>query len=623
MSKVFLDLMNISRLLASFSDHVRNDNAMGSFFINSIAEDISKPILKILFDCHDLQNLNYVTSRNYPAIDLGDNKKRISFQITSDGSLDKVKDTLKKFVSLKNKQHEIYDELYFYIIKGNKESSYKSKKIEEILLGTNFNFDVNQHILDNSDILKLIRERLIDYPDKIKEIFDLLSKHYGDITSKLVPVNIETTNLIFSPPSFNITENNTLQIFPGFENIKSQDYYSLGNKMLHEKKYQESIDNFDKAIDILNQNMAQVLADKGVNYCYQGDFASGIDELEKAIKLNPNHPKIRANLGFSYYSIKDYQKAIYELEISFKLEQDMITKEILLMSYYEEAIILKDESKYQESLDIFKKMNGIYPDDENTLVNIGGLNTLLKNYDAAEKYLKQVLDKNKNNIQAKLNLASTYSKIDIDKSIKLYRELLETAPELKQLNYNLGVTYDKLGDYDNAIKYLQRELEIDPNFSIVYKDLGNISYRKEDYENATLYYEKYLIANKLDHIIYSNLAQCYYKINKTQEAIDNYTKAITLDTNNSKYYFNLGLIYKTINNKRAVEEFKKALDIDPNYDKALYNLSRLYSLLKKKKKALENLEKVINLDSRYKKIAKDDKDFEELKNDKTFKKLIS
>ncbi len=59
-----VDLLNISRLLVSFSDHVRNDNFMERYFINSLAEDISRPILAIIFDCQNLKNLNYVSDRN-------------------------------------------------------------------------------------------------------------------------------------------------------------------------------------------------------------------------------------------------------------------------------------------------------------------------------------------------------------------------------------------------------------------------------------------------------------------------------------------------------------------------------------------------------------------------------
>lgn len=70
----------ITCLLGVFTEHVKNNNSMGLFDINRVAEDFLKPILSILFYCKNLIKLDYV-KWNYPAIDLGDKIKKISFQL--------------------------------------------------------------------------------------------------------------------------------------------------------------------------------------------------------------------------------------------------------------------------------------------------------------------------------------------------------------------------------------------------------------------------------------------------------------------------------------------------------------------------------------------------------------
>lgn len=566
-------------LLVSFSDNVRNDNAMGSLFINSIAEDISKPILSRLFNCYDLQNLNYITGRNYPAIDLGDKKRRISFQITSDSSLDKVRDTLEMFVQ--HKLYNDYDELYFYFIKDNKESSYKSQKIKQILSGTNFNFDVNQHILDNSDISKFIRERLIDYPDKIRDIYELLNKHYGDITSKIVPVNIETTIINLAPPSIKnviLSKNGKLQYFQGFENNDAESLYLSGNKSIHEKNYENAFENFDKAIDALNKNMAQVLNDKGVCYCYQEDISSGIDEFEKAVSLYANNSKLRHNLGYSYFRINDYLKAITELEISLKLKNDDSTKEILLESYYKQAQIFIEKRAYTKSLRLFQKMNQIEPENISTLTNIAVSNVYLENYQKAIEIFEDLVSKNPEDFLTYFNLGSTYSKNgEYENAISYFEKALEIEPKHQFTYYNMGINFIKMEKYDLAIKAYQNEIALFPEYARTYKDLAIAFDLNDQYDKAKENYLKAIELDPTDPNLQSCLGEFYLNRKEYDLAIKRFTIVKELSTNDASNYNDLGLAFLNMGNFEEAENcFVKACNINSMEYKALNNLGVLY-----------------------------------------------
>ena len=64
--------------------------------INLISEDAWIPILKEVYQCPNLINLNK-KQRNFPGIDLGDEQDRVAFQITASTNLQKVKKTLSQF----------------------------------------------------------------------------------------------------------------------------------------------------------------------------------------------------------------------------------------------------------------------------------------------------------------------------------------------------------------------------------------------------------------------------------------------------------------------------------------------------------------------------------------------
>ena len=63
--------------------------------INIYAENFFRDLLNIAFG-YDLKNLN-IDESNTAAIDLGDSKKKIAFQVTATGGKSKITKTLKKF----------------------------------------------------------------------------------------------------------------------------------------------------------------------------------------------------------------------------------------------------------------------------------------------------------------------------------------------------------------------------------------------------------------------------------------------------------------------------------------------------------------------------------------------
>ena len=94
-------LNRIIELLSIFRYELEHKNKAGLYDLNSLAEDVLLPVFKEAFGHYLLRNLNK-ERRNYEGIDLGDPQDRVAFQITSDPSLAKVKETLIKVVQHKH-----------------------------------------------------------------------------------------------------------------------------------------------------------------------------------------------------------------------------------------------------------------------------------------------------------------------------------------------------------------------------------------------------------------------------------------------------------------------------------------------------------------------------------------
>ena len=89
------EILNLIRTcLAILEAEVKMDNHNGEFSINVHAENVLLKVLNAAFGL-DLYNVNYEENKkNYPAIDLRDDVKKVIFQITSTGTVEKVVHTL-------------------------------------------------------------------------------------------------------------------------------------------------------------------------------------------------------------------------------------------------------------------------------------------------------------------------------------------------------------------------------------------------------------------------------------------------------------------------------------------------------------------------------------------------
>ncbi|MGB8214326.1 MAG: SMEK domain-containing protein [Anaerolineales bacterium] len=158
----------INALMAQFVTEVKGSNASGRTDINRVAETILIPLLGEVYDLHNLVNLNMEENYNFPAIDLGDRQAGVAIQVTATSDIDKIKDSLEKFVN-----HELFKQykiIRFYIL-TEKQNSYSSKGLNEINQGR-FIFDAREDILDYRDILNSVSGFQVERAEKVLKILE-------------------------------------------------------------------------------------------------------------------------------------------------------------------------------------------------------------------------------------------------------------------------------------------------------------------------------------------------------------------------------------------------------------------------------------------------------------------
>lgn len=162
----------IIELFAIFRFGIEAHNQADLYDRNKLAEDVMIPVLRDAYDCQFLRNLNR-EKRDFAGLDLGDDRARVAFQITSDRSIDKIKDALQKIVA--HEHYLRYETIYIYLLR-QRQNKYSKKSLQGIVKGL-FHFDPDKHIIDSRDIIARIRS--FDY-DLIQRIEQTLEVHFAN-----------------------------------------------------------------------------------------------------------------------------------------------------------------------------------------------------------------------------------------------------------------------------------------------------------------------------------------------------------------------------------------------------------------------------------------------------------
>ena len=119
-------------------------------------------------------------------------------------------------------------------------------------------------------------------------------------------------------------------------------------------------------------------------------------------------------------------------------------------------------------------------------------------------------------------------------SCTIPRIIVLDDPLIPEEHLNLGVTYEKQGDFDNALKEYK---EASKKLPLAYLYMGNVYFQKKEYEEAEVHYKKAIKKDPENADAYNNLAWLYYtKREKLDEAEKLALKAIELNPSKKDTY---------------------------------------------------------------------------------------
>lgn len=235
-----------------------------------------------------------------------------------------------------------------------------------------------------------------------------------------------------------------------------------------------------------------------------------INLYSKVLKIKDDSFEAISNIVIIKINIKDFE------DVDFYINKLLILYPQNYLGYYYQAIVQFENKNFNEaekyfvralnyqpdSIDVINSLVFLYLetnrlDEANVLLNsvileedINTLNNKAKYYLLKEEFNKakdlflRIIKLYPENYDAKINLAYVYFLLkDFEESLNLYLEL-DNQFHNSELCFNIGVTFQELGELEKSYSYLKQAVEMSPDNHKYHIALAEVLLLEEDYENG-------------------------------------------------------------------------------------------------------------------------------------------
>jgi tetratricopeptide (TPR) repeat protein len=252
------------------------------------------------------------------------------------------------------------------------------------------------------------------------------------------------------------------------------------------------------------------------------------------------------------------------------------------------------QSKFDGPLRFWGHFIKTYPHTTRGFIGVGKHYFVNKEYDKVEKLMKKGISVNPDFKYWYTNLSTIYlNQQKYTLAEENARKVLEFDKSDYQANLNLGYALGAQSKFKEAVPILEKAINLakKPDKTLL-KRLAD-AYFKAGYNDASIRAYSHYIASYPDDIpVYYELARVYSRLGMLEKGEELYKKLESFDKNSIQLYINWGTFYAENNNPEKAEEiWQKAYRIDPDNEQLLLNFIQLYSLMDKKDIALSYADK--------------------------------
>jgi tetratricopeptide (TPR) repeat protein len=346
-------------------------------------------------------------------------------------------------------------------------------------------------------------------------------------------------------------------------------------------------------IDVSSESTAFHLCRRGAIYRKMGRLKDAMDDLSRAIELEPeqldaywhrhllyllqkNDKAAMADLSFIIKRNRNHSKAYKSLGQLFEKQGDFT----MAVANYSQAISLQpdDGETYYRRAQLFEKKND--------------LQLALEDYAMASKLMVD-----------KTDAVFKHGKYNFDSgfwvaAVSDFTSMIEQDPGNSLARTYRGRAYAKQGEYQKALVDLSAALHLDPSNSVAFCHRGCLLRKENPHKALEDLSISLLIDNSVNNVMaYLHRGIVYTDLKKFDEAIPDFQTCIQLDKSIPCAHTSLGLVLMQhlSQYQRAVQCFSNAIKANPTYVRGYVCRGDAYSKLEKLDDAIRDYTKAIHL----------------------------
>ncbi|EJF10060.1 MULTISPECIES: tetratricopeptide repeat protein [Pontibacter] len=249
-----------------------------------------------------------------------------------------------------------------------------------------------------------------------------------------------------------------------------------------------------------------------------------------------------------------------------------------------------------------------------------------QDYNKAIEYLKQAVERDKNNAEAYLLMGDAYLKLgNGGQAMTSYDNAIRINDKSPKAHLRRGQLYTSSRNYNEAEEAYKKAIELDPNYAPAYSDLGELYYFAGQYDRALSTFKQFVdmsentpatrakyasflfltkdyegTLREVQEVLKTEpnnktmnrlLAYSYLELGKPEEALkamENYLSKVDQNSLIASDYEYYGRILARNNQPaKAVENLEKAIALEPTKPELYYDLANMYAREKQFDKAVE------------------------------------
>ena len=346
-----------------------------------------------------------------------------------------------------------------------------------------------------------------------------------------------------------------------------------------------------------------------------------VNSYLKQIKENPEDFRMWHNIGYLYFEkLKNFEEAKKAFLVSVFINYYQASGWYNLGKIYHEYLINFQEAEfcYRQSLEnnpewisVWYNLGKLYQDN---------LNDADKAMEAYEKCIE--LDPEHYKSWTNLGILQK-NKGDYEKAKKSYRKAIELNSGNYLAHNNLGLLFLDQNEISMAEEQFRESIRVNSKYSDGYNNLAYLQYEKGDLESAEHVYRDGWRRNKSSLYLFHGYAKVLEEMKKYEELEKTFDRMMKINPDHTKQCICPGVHFLKRNDFQSAEKYlDEYLSVNPDKPLGYYNLGCLYSRNGDGQKSLDFLTKAIKIDPDMKETARNDQDFELIKNTQEFRELI-